>query len=170
MESQTQTYIYVLQCKNKKFYVGRTTRSRERIIEHLNGEGAAWTKKYKPISVIETFVSTTKFDEDICTLKYMDKYGIESTRGGVYSQVVLSPDQISEINRHLRSANNVCFRCGRSNHFIKDCYARMDINGNKLNDVKDEGSNSDSGWNIITLSNVANTIEIIDQARKCEIM
>jgi hypothetical protein len=29
-------------------------------------------------------------------------------------------------------AKNLCIRCGRDGHFVKDCYAKTDVNGNDI--------------------------------------
>jgi len=45
-------YVYVLLCENDTFYVGTTTDIRKRFGEHLNGQGARWTKNNKPIRIV----------------------------------------------------------------------------------------------------------------------
>jgi predicted GIY-YIG superfamily endonuclease len=43
--------LYILKCKNNKYYVGTTKQDvKKRLTQHMKGWGAAWTKKYKPIS------------------------------------------------------------------------------------------------------------------------
>jgi hypothetical protein len=51
----------------------------------------------------------------------MNIYGIENVRGGSYSQLVLSDAQISEIQKKLATANDLCYSCNKKGHFIKDC-------------------------------------------------
>ena len=44
--------LYILKCKNKKYYVGTTKQDViARLVQHKKGSGAAWTKKHKPIYV-----------------------------------------------------------------------------------------------------------------------
>ena len=64
------TFIYVLQLKQNKFYVGKTETPDKRLNCHKSGNGSAWTKKYKPIKTIELFEGD-KYDEDKYVLKYM---------------------------------------------------------------------------------------------------
>lgn len=79
--------IYVLQLENGKFYVGYTERENgERFIEHFSDEGAEWTKKYKPIQVLE-FREGTKDDENIVTLELMRELGWFNVRGGKWCKV-----------------------------------------------------------------------------------
>jgi len=63
-------YIYILKLKEKKYYIGKTKNIEKRWADHLAGNGSGWTKKYKPISLITTVVSTSYFDED----KYVKEY------------------------------------------------------------------------------------------------
>lgn len=74
--------IYVLKLKNNKYYVGKTKSLINRMEDHLSGDGSAWTRKYKPISVEEFKKDCDDFDEDKYTKIYMGKYGIENVRGG----------------------------------------------------------------------------------------
>ena len=87
---------YVLKLKGGKWYVGYTTRGVERIIEHLDSDGAKWTKKYppvKPIPYMQTEPGKTKAtpknkpnsDEDRLTIEWMEKRGIENVRGGSWT-------------------------------------------------------------------------------------
>lgn len=64
----------------------------------------------------------------------MSKHGIDKVRGGSYSQIKLSEEEISLLKRELNSASNKCIRCGRDSHFIKDCYATTDANGDPIKD------------------------------------
>ncbi|KAI3656241.1 hypothetical protein MP638_006762, partial [Amoeboaphelidium occidentale] len=78
--------IYVLECKQGKFYVGKTTKPVEtRFAEHL-ADPTGWTSLYEPLRIAETFHRQESDFEDYITKKYMRKYGIENVRGGSYTQ------------------------------------------------------------------------------------
>jgi len=113
--------IYVLKCLQSKYYVGKTTHFARRYDQHLSGEGSAWTKKYRPIDIAEVVSNADKYDEDKYVWKYMEKHGIENVRGGSYSQVVLPPELIKCAQRHIGAADDLCFNCNQSGHFIQDC-------------------------------------------------
>ena len=104
----------------------------------MAGQGSAWTQKYKPLSVKETLSHVSPFQEESKTMEYMSKYGIDKVRGGSYSQVNLSKVQVDTLTSQFRSANDQCMRCGRTGHFIKDCYAKTDSRGNRLDEDEDE--------------------------------
>jgi hypothetical protein len=71
----------------------------------------------------------------------MAKYGIENVRGGTYSNVVLDLDtnSIAILEKEIRHSKNLCTRCGRDSHYIKDCYAKTDVDGAIINTDKDDG-------------------------------
>lgn len=124
--------IYILELENGKYYVGKTNNLDKRLHQHKYGFGSEWTKKYTFIKLIETIDSGSHFDEDKYTKIYMDKFGIDNVRGGSYNQIELTNNQKQYLIAELRTSNNVCYRCGRNSHFIKDCYAKTDLNGNLL--------------------------------------
>ena len=128
--------IYILKLRAGKYYIGKTRNIEKRYEEHLTGTGSGWTKKHKPLSLIKTIKSTSQFDEDKYVKEYMAKYGIENVRGGSYSNIVLDENSIAVLEKEIRHSNNVCMRCGRDTHYIKDCYATTDVDGAIINDVK----------------------------------
>ena len=130
--------IYILKLRAGKYYIGKTKNIEKRYEEHLTGTGSGWTKKHKPVSLIKTIKSTSQFDEDKYVKEYMAKYGIENVRGGSYSNIVLDENSIAVLEKEIRHSNNVCMRCGRDTHYIKDCYATTDVDGAIIKDVKKE--------------------------------
>lgn len=131
-------FIYVLKLYNNKYYVGKTDNPDTRIENHYKNNGSLWTKKYKPIKIIEIFEGD-KYDEDKYVLKYMDKYGINNVRGGSYSSINLSESQNKHLQHINKSQNDKCFNCGKNGHFINMC---------KLLFSKDYKSSEDEveGW------------------------
>ena len=123
------TTIYVLKLEDNKYYVGKTSDIERRMINHVDGVASSWTKKYKPLGIVEILHNMDAYDEDKYTLIYMDKYGINNVRGGVYVTEELNKYEILAIKKKLWSANDKCMRCGRNSHFIKNCYASKDIYG-----------------------------------------
>jgi predicted GIY-YIG superfamily endonuclease len=119
--SRTTTSIYVLRLLNEKYYVGKSTNIQNRIMNHFSNQGACWTKKYKPLEVVEIMKNADPFDEDKKVKQYMMKYGIDSVRGGSYSRIKLTTCEINFIKRELRTASDRCFKCGENNHFENMC-------------------------------------------------
>jgi hypothetical protein len=120
-ETERENIIYVLECKDGKYYVGKTGDLDRRLQSHTEGCGSFWTKRYPYQKLVEVVRNADKFDEDKYVLKYMDLYGIDNVRGGSYSQMILNPDLIASINRHLITANNLCYICGNGGHLTREC-------------------------------------------------
>lgn len=75
-------WIYTLLLEEDKYYVGFTENLSQRMEQHFTGEGAMWTKKYKPIKIIEIVQEINEWHEDFATMVMMRKYGFQNVRGG----------------------------------------------------------------------------------------
>jgi len=126
------TMIYVLKLKNGNYYVGKSDNPEKRFLEHISGSGSAWTRKYPPVSLHKVFKMKSPLDEDHKVKKLMLKHGIDSVRGGSYSSISLSEEQKRALKKEFWSAKNMCFRCGRDSHWVEDCYASTDIDGDVI--------------------------------------
>lgn len=115
-------YIYILELENNKYYIGKTNNPQIRINDHFKLDGSLWTKKYKPIKIIDIISNCDEFDEDKYTIKYMKKYGIDNVRGGSFCQIELDNNNKNILNKMIYSATNKCFKCGKLGHFTNDCH------------------------------------------------
>jgi cellular nucleic acid-binding protein len=118
------THVYVLKLEDGKYYVGKSDDPEQRISRHFSGFGSAWTREYSPIKVIEIRRNVSRFEEDKLTKEYMEKYGIDNVRGGAYTQVNLPENARESLQREIRGASDVCFKCNRAGHWANRCYAR----------------------------------------------
>ena len=114
-------YIYLLECQNGKYYVGKTNKPDIRIEQHFTSGGSAWTKRYPPIKVLEFICDCDDYDEDKYTRIYMDKYGIDNVRGGSFCEEILDETTRKMLEKMSNSAKNKCFTCGLVGHFAKEC-------------------------------------------------
>ena len=114
-------FIYILQLQNGKYYVGKTSNPSFRLEQHFNAESSNWTQKYKPISLIDIIPNCDERDEDKYTIQFMERYGINNTRGGSFCEIKLSDTNISTLNQMIRGVSNKCYICGRRDHFANDC-------------------------------------------------
>lgn len=121
--------IYVLLLKGGRYYIGKSKNIERRYFEHCKGKGSEWTRLYPPIRIEKIIERASPFDEDKLTKEYMSKYGVENVRGGSYVEEELDDFQIEMLNREIWGAKNMCKRCGKPNHFEKDCYSIYDIDG-----------------------------------------
>jgi hypothetical protein len=133
------TTIYILRLQEGKYYVGKTDDVEKRYQQHLKGYGSAWTKKYKPISIARQIENSSPFDEDRYVKEYMNVYGIQNVRGGSYIQIELSEEQKNALKLEIRGATDKCTRCGRDGHFVKNCYARTEVE-------EESDDESDNEW------------------------
>ena len=129
---QNDTNIYIWKLENNKYYIGKSNNLDIRIQSHLNGNASAWTKKYKPILIEQIIPNASHFDENKYTLEYMDKYGIDNVRGGIYVTEALDNTQRNDIKKQIWGANDCCTQCGRKGHFVKNCKSITDVTGQDI--------------------------------------
>lgn len=114
-------FIYILELEEGKYYVGKTENPDYRIESHFASNGSAWTKKYKPLSVLEIIPNCDNYDEEKHTMKCMEKYGINNVRGGSFCQIRLSDENINTLNQIINGVNDRCYMCGSDEHFANKC-------------------------------------------------
>ena len=125
--------IYVLQLENGKYYIGKTSKAIcERYQEHASGQGSAWTRKYRPVCVLEEYNNISDFDEDKITKMYMAEYGIENVRGGAYCRMEMPNSLTKLLYREIWHAQNRCLECGSRIHYVAKCKSFIDEKKNVL--------------------------------------
>jgi hypothetical protein len=141
--------IYILKCKNDCFFIGKTTGSYFTDIDnHFKGNGCEWTKLYKPIrlEILRHFCDET--DDDFYTKMYITKYGIDKVRGGSYSQLVLSQQQIDEINHYPIDLHLTCYQCYMKGHkrrlcpFLRNSFDKKDT----IEDTDDDKKSNEEAY------------------------
>ena len=56
--------IYVLKLEQDKYYIGKTKNPTFRLQTHFDLDGSSWTKKYKPLKVIEIIPNCDDYDKN----------------------------------------------------------------------------------------------------------
>jgi len=121
------TTIYVLKLEGGRYYVGKTENLMRRYQEHLNGEGAAWTRRYPPVSLINSIEGASPFDEDKVVKEYMAAHGIDMVRGGSYITDILTEAEKQTVQREIWSAQDKCTRCGSAEHWVATCHVQPPV-------------------------------------------
>jgi len=94
-------YIYVLQLKENRFYIGYTKNYKKRLNKHNNINnlsGSVYVHKYLPIKVFKVVkIIATKWEaetyENIITIYFGSIYGYKNVRGGNFTR---NEDDITE--------------------------------------------------------------------------
>jgi hypothetical protein len=115
--------IYILELIDNKYYIGYTTNNNMTIELHNIENNTLYTKKYKPINIINNIIeSNTNY-----TLYYMEKYGINNVRSYLFNNIILTIEEINIIidiiypKLYLNfSIYNKCVICNNNHNYI-DC-------------------------------------------------
>lgn len=132
--------VFVLELTNGKYFIGHTYRSNFKLSE-FKSDKLEWTRKYKPVGVID-FLENCNFDYYLKIINiYMDFYGVKN----VYSGAELNIDYCNEFvafedpsktyekmdedrekyikDDIIKTRENACVLCGNNTHIISDCKA-----------------------------------------------
>lgn len=76
---------YVLELSEKKRYVGTTYNFNNRFAQHIQGQGARWTRIHKPTGNVLS-IEIGDFERER-TLHHMREIGWENVRGGPWCKI-----------------------------------------------------------------------------------
>lgn len=118
--------VYVLGLEKGKMYVGYSDDIDKRIAQHYAGEGAKWTKRYKPVKVHFKLEDATLQDETNITKCLMNIHGIDVVRGGPYTSIKadklwVNTDYMSKEYEEAEPKYRVkdCYKCEEELHLFK---------------------------------------------------
>lgn len=138
--------IYILELEDNKYYVGKTDNIVQCWKDHILGNNSYWTSQHKPISIIKV-IEDCGDDVDKYVKEYMVMYGIDNVRGGSYNQYKLSDNIVSDLEKELKTSNDI-------KDFLKDDKViRCNINIDDYIKVFKELSVDDKDVLIIELNN-----------------
>jgi predicted GIY-YIG superfamily endonuclease len=129
MTENQSVHIYILRLRSPpgeppRYYVGSAVDYEDRVRAHFAGAGAAFTKKYPPVELVEVRAGD-RYDEEAATRRLMAERGIEFVRGGAYTRVQLPPEDVFTLQHEIWAAAGRCTNCGRDNHFVATCLAPL---------------------------------------------
>jgi len=137
--------VYILKCKNNCYYIGKTHGSYFQDIDnHFQGKGCEWTQEHKPIRVeiLRHFCDET--DDDFFTRLYITRYGLDKVRGGSYSELRLSQQQIFELSHYPIDTHITCCKCFMKGHkghlcpFIRNSFEKKHSNEDIIVDTEEQ--------------------------------
>ena len=111
-------YIYMLELENNKYYIGKTNKSNFTLDNDFNSNSNEWTKRYKPIKILEIKKSDFKNNVNKITKKYMDIFGINNVRSDSFNSIVM--DKLIINNLHNINDNNSCSTSSSENELSSD--------------------------------------------------
>ncbi len=123
-QSEVSSVVYVLMLERGKYYVGKTKNIDARVAAHLNGEGAAWTRRHHLIRRIRRVTREEGSPHSIElaeTIHLMRQVGIENVRGSQFSEIVLSDNKLYCADLMIRDAFDLCNKCGGEGHMVGQC-------------------------------------------------
>lgn len=91
-DKRARYFVYVLQLRDNKFYVGSTDNIFARLLEHETQSrySSKWVQKHGPVNRVVEIVQNASADvETTKTLHWMDMMGFENVRGGPYCTTAL---------------------------------------------------------------------------------
>jgi hypothetical protein len=142
--------VYILKCEHNCYYIGKTRGSYFIEIEnHFQGKGCEWTKIHKPIrlEILRHFCNEN--DDDFYTRLFITKYGLDKVRGGSYSQVQLTEQEVYELKQHPIDQQITCFKCSMKGHKGYICpFLRSNCNKYNANESTVIDTNDDDDMDI----------------------
>lgn len=117
-------HVYVLRLQDGCYYVGQSARPvDERLLEHLTGAGAMWTRLHA-VEGVERVLPGDGWVELQTTVELMRTHGMERVRGGPFCNVELTDSDRANIQTLLDTTGNACYECHAEGHMARECPLR----------------------------------------------
>ncbi len=87
-------FVYILLCDNGSYYTGYSTNPASRLIKHMKGQGARYTRMHKPTSIVylqrlKTLKTAMKRELEIKALTHKEKSNlIEKTTSTIHKRLL----------------------------------------------------------------------------------
>jgi len=130
--------VFVLELTNGKYFIGHTYKSNFKLSE-LNSDKLEWTRKYKPVGIID-FLENCTFDYYLKIINvYMDFYGVKNVYSGaefnidywnefvVFEDPSITHEKMDADKEKfikddiIKTRENSCVLCGKIDHIISEC-------------------------------------------------
>ena len=88
-------FVYHLELEDDCHYVESTYNLNQRYAQHLDKDGAKWTKIHKPTRIVQVWTDGTLELENKITLELIDRYGKDKVRGGKWTKVLIDEHSLT---------------------------------------------------------------------------
>ena len=116
--------IYILKLHGKtnyKYYVGKTQNQHFSLEKDFQENKCKWTNKFKPLQMIKFIKNCRDSQLENYTIDMMNKYGIINVRGGSFSEVNLTDENIKKLKQQIHFSDMKCYICGECTHLGNEC-------------------------------------------------
>jgi predicted GIY-YIG superfamily endonuclease len=123
---ELESGIYVLKFdESPYYYVGKSTNIPQRLNQHANGQGAACAtgRPFQRVYPLTHFTNDTEIWERNEVLELMFRRGINAVRGWKYTLKTMTLEQKLSAFDDVCERYDLCRRCGRGDHFVRECDA-----------------------------------------------
>jgi hypothetical protein len=122
------TKVYVLELYGGYIYVGQSSNVQRRVSQHMQGRGAAFTKRHKPTGIILPRLGNIEGAGDSGerqeVLLQMRMRGMQHVRGWKYVKNSLSTTDVMDIKSNWIEMFNLCRICMGEGHMASSCKKR----------------------------------------------
>jgi hypothetical protein len=122
------TKVYVLELYGGYIYVGQSSNVQRRVSQHMQGRGAAFTKRHKPTGIILPRLGNIEGAGDSGerqeVLLQMRMRGMQHVRGWKYVKNSLSATDVMDIKSNWIEMFNLCRICMGEGHMASSCKKR----------------------------------------------
>lgn len=112
------TRIFIIRFQNGKRYIFESELLSSEVYDYLNELDLQWVQNNLPVSLIGV-VPDCGCDVDLYVLKYMKHLGIDEVRGGSWTAVELTQEDIKKINKKIKKRKNPFCLVKKFVRFIK---------------------------------------------------
>ena len=125
-----KSVVYKLRLEHGAFYIGRSRNVSVRIEKHKTNDSCFWLNRHHFVAVDDIItmhnmhgeiIDADQFFEDSIVLRTMASVGIDLVRGGSWSKLELTNDDIKTIQGFLKNGQDLCYLCQSEQHMWKNC-------------------------------------------------
>ena len=145
-QSSDTWYVYAIECSNGSVYIGQAKDILSRWKKHQSGNGARWTKKYKPVCLfyyeqLDTLKEALKREKELKTTtgrRFLKKILIGSQSGDPTSELLIriQTDWMKNHGNQTRVVRKSMSKKRRRNNEAKRCFMEIKYSEKAVKQIK----------------------------------